>query len=295
MRRTLDTFAEILWDGGWRIALLSAALGLLLWGWFALKLSPVERYYFPAYVGSSLHLVNGSEPDSVAWLVKTRTKKEFDIAATADVVPADHGAMPFALSPLALQQGWTGTKFLKALDYQAGSQRVVLQENFFSGASLGWLLFQPMELLAVPLFLWASFVRWRYKREQERPPAWSWNYSEPSWAEDAAEFTSELYGAVKFCAVSGWRGVQAGRTAVKRWQESGSVSPSVAAVPEKKVALAAESKVVAVVAAPFLKPEPAKAEQKGSTAEPSRAQTLPFRKRPTAQSGEKWDESKWID
>ncbi len=50
------------------------------------------------------------------------------------------------------------------------------------------------------------------------------------------EFAGELGGAVKFCAVSGWRGaVQVSRSAVKTWRERESVSPSVAAIPEKKM------------------------------------------------------------
>lgn len=113
MRDLLDTLAEVVWDTRWRIALLSATLGLLLWKWFACTFSPIKRHYFPAYVSSSLHIVNGEEPYSVAWLVKTRRKKDFEIAEPADVVPAIQGTMPFTLSPEAVKQGWIGAKLLK--------------------------------------------------------------------------------------------------------------------------------------------------------------------------------------
>ena len=294
MRDLLDTLAELVWDSGWRIALLSAALGVLLWGWFAWTLSPIERYYFPAYVGSSLHIANGEEPDSVAWLVKTKGKKDFEIAEPADVLPAAQGTMPFALSPEAVKQGWTGLKILKPLDYQAGSQRAILQDNFFGGRSLGWLLFQPAEILAVPLALWASFVRWRYKRQRERVRSWLWDEHESSWAEDVTAFTGELYGAVKHYAVSGWQEVQTSLAARKSWQQAGSVSPSVAATPEK-VELVNELQLAKVEVLPSPSPQPVQATMEPMIELP-RAQTLPFRKRQVVvQSGEKWNESKWID
>ncbi len=90
-----------------RIALLSVTLGLLLWGWFALTLSPVERYYFPAYVGSSLHMRTATSRTSVAWLVKTRPKNKIDFAEPEDLVPTTQGTAPFALSADAVEQGWT--------------------------------------------------------------------------------------------------------------------------------------------------------------------------------------------
>lgn len=294
MRDLLDTLAEVVWDSSWRIALLSAALGVLLWGWFAYTLSPIERYYFPAYVRSSLHIVNGDEPDSVAWLVKTRAKQDFEIAEPEDVVPSAQGAMPFALSPEAVKQGWTGATILRPLDYQGGSQRAILQDNFFGGRSLGWLLFQPAEILVVPLALWASFVRWRYKRQRERARFRSWDELGSSWAEDVAAFTGELYGAVKHCAVSSWQDVQTSLAAMKSWQQAGSVSPSVAATPEK-VELVNELQLAKVVVVPSPSPQPMQPTTEPTT-ELSRAQTLPFRKRQVAvQSGEKWDQSKWID
>ncbi|MGI4758803.1 MAG: hypothetical protein ACRYGF_18385 [Janthinobacterium lividum] len=87
MRYAQHSLFEQVWAEGLRIILLSATVGLLLWGWFALTLSPVQSYYFPAYVVSSLHRTNGSEPDQVAWLVKTKPKKTMDFAAAEDLVP----------------------------------------------------------------------------------------------------------------------------------------------------------------------------------------------------------------
>ena len=294
----LEVLSEVLWDSAWRIAVLSALLGALLWGWFALTLSPVQSFYFPAYVASSLHIVNGPEPDQVAWLVKTKPKKEMDIADAGDVTPAAQGAVPFVLSPQALQQGWTGVRVLRSADYQAGSQQPFLQNNFFGGRSLGSLLLPPMEALALPLFLWGSFVRWRSRRERE--PSWVWVNGEwvdelPSWPSDVKDFSRELATAGASIARSGgWLLVQTGRTALTKWRERGSASPSVA---ERQVELVADlnpKPIAAVMSCQPLAefpdpsaivPPPIQAEEIASP-KLSRAQTLPFRKRQAAESAE---------
>ena len=292
----LETLSELLWDGAWRIAVLSAVLGALLWSWFALTLSPVESFYFPAYVASSLHVVNGPEPDQVAWVVKTKPKKEMEIADAGDVTPAAQGAVPFVLSPQAMQQGWTGVRVLRLAAYQAGSQQAFLQNSFFGGRSLGSLLLPPMEVLALPLFLWGSFVRWRSRRERE--PSWVWVNGEwvdelPSWASDVKDFSRELATAGASIAKAGGRWlVQSGRTAVSKWRERGSVSSSVA---KRHTKPAADSNPVPLAAAPLRQllaevyvpspvvPLPIRTEE---IAPPklSRAQTLPFRKRQAADS-----------
>ncbi len=307
MRYAQDTVFEVLWDGGLRIVLLSVTLGALLWGWFALTLSPVQSYYFPAYVLSSLHMVNGSEPDQVAWLVKTRPKKQIDFAAAEDLVPTKEGLAPFALSAHAISQGWRDARALRPISYQGGSQAAILRDWFFEGRSLGRLLLQPLEMLALPVALWAGFVHWRYKRDQERPPSWAWDYKRTSWAGDVNEFAGDMLDALKYCAVIGWRGgVQVGRFAVKTWRERTSVSPAVPPIPEKKVIAPVEPKPAPVAAAPSPKPQPKArivpppipqpvAAKPNEMNEPPRAQTLPFRKQQGVPSGEKWDESKWID
>lgn len=307
MRCAQDSLFEQVWAEGLRIVLLSATVGLLLWGWFALTLSPVQSYYFPAYIVSSLHMTNGSEPDQVAWLVKTRPKKQIDFAAAEDLVPTKEGPAPFAISAHAIEQGWREVHALKPISYQGGSQAVMLRDSFFEGRSLYQLLLPPLELLALPVALWAGFVHWRYQRDQERPPAWAWNYEKTSWAEDVNEFSGDIRHAVKDCAVIGWRvGMQAVRFAVRKWRERASVSPSAAAIPEKKMVAVVEPKPATVAAAALPKPQPkiravppsarpptaAKADH---AVELPRAQTLPFRKQQSVPSGEKWDESKWID
>ena len=294
----LEAFAELLWDGAWRIAVLSALLGALLWGWFAFTLSSVQSFYFPAYVASSLHIVNGPEPDQIAWLVKTKPKKEMDIADAGDVTPATQGAVPFVLSPQAMQQGWTGVRVLRLAAYQAGSQQPFLQNSFFGGRSLGSLLLPPMEVLALPLFLWGSFVRWRAKRERE--PSWVWVNGEwvdelPSWASDVKDFSRELATAGASIARAGGRSlVQSGRKAVSKWRERGSVSPSVAG---RQIEPAVNSAPMELAAAPSRQPlaevrspspvalPPIQAEEMAPP-KLSRAQTLPFRKRQAAEPAE---------
>ena len=99
------TFSESMQDGAWRISGLSLLLGLLLWGWFALTLSPIQRYYFSAYVGSSLHRMGSHEQDRAVWILKARPTNTFVVADPQDLVPAEHGPVPFALSKSAAGRG----------------------------------------------------------------------------------------------------------------------------------------------------------------------------------------------
>lgn len=297
MIEALELLTRRLWVGVWRMVPLIVMLGLALWGWFAFTLSPVQRFYFPAYVGSSLHLTDGQELDRIAWLVKTGPKKKIDIAETADLVPTVQGAAGFILSPKALREGWTGAKRLMPLGYPGGSQVPFLQEHFFGGDSLSRLLFRPASVLAFPLILWAVFVRWRYKRDQEEyEPAWAWVNS--AWVDegtsgvsDVLQFAREMTKHGVVVAVGAGRLLaKVGRTGARIWRERGSVSPSVAVSPVRQITMAVTTKSEPFVSAPFPKPQaevlvasaPLSSPVQLGTEPPaklSRAQTLPFRKR----------------
>ncbi len=306
MRTQSQTFAESMRDGSWRIAALSAGLGLLLWAWFALTLTPVQRYYFSTYISSSLHRVGSHEPDHAEWILKTKPKNKLEIADAADLVPATHGNLPFALSSLALGQGWTGVDATVPIAYPAGSQRLFLRQVFFNGRSLLDLLLPPLELLALPLAVWCAFVYWRRERDRQRSPSWVWTYGEPSWYEDAWQFSCEMADASKYAAVTSWRWARTGYAAVKKWRERESVSPSVEAAPEPENVQGKEFRPAAVAtattpdskgqvrAAQASAPPPVQGELDLTAAAP-RVQTLPFRKRQAASPEAKWDESKWID
>ena len=302
MRTQAQTFAESIRDGSWRIAALSAGLGLLLWAWFAFTLTPVQRYYFSTYVSSSLHRVGSQELDHAEWILKTKPKDKFEIADAADLVPATHGALPFALSSLALGQGWTGIDTTVPIAYPAGSQRLFLRQAFFDGRSLSDLFLPPLELLALPLAVWCAFILWRRELDRQRSPSWVWAYGKTGWYEDAWQFSCEMADASKYAAVTSWRWARAGYAAVKKWRERESVSPSagtqnVQGKEPRPVAVATvitqEPKGQARAAQPSVQP-PVQGEL-DLTAEIPRVQTLPFRKRQAASPEAKWDESKWID
>ena len=306
MRTQSQTFAASMRDGSWRIAALSAGLGLLLWAWFALTLTPVQRYYFSTYVSSSLHRVGSHEKDHAEWILKTKPKDKLEIADAADLVPATHGALPFALSNLALGQGWTGIDTTVPIAYPAGSQRLFLRQVFFDGRSLSDLLLPPLELMALPLAVWSAFIYWRRERDRQRSPSWVWAYGETSWYEDAGQFSCEMADASKYAAVTGWKWARSGYAAVKRWRERESVSPSAPAVSKPQKVQGKEPRPVAVATA--ITPDPkgqVRAAQPSAPqpiqgeldliAEAPRVQTLPFRKRQAASPEAKWDESKWID
>ena len=159
------TFGESMQDGAWRISGLSLVLGLLLWGWFALTLSPIQRYYFSAYVGSSLHRTGSREHDRAVWILKARPTNTFVVADPQDLVPVEHGPVPFALSKSARAEGWTGTDVSPLNSYPAGSQRLFLRQDYFGDRSLSELLSPPLQLLAVPLAVWFAFVFWKRQRD----------------------------------------------------------------------------------------------------------------------------------
>lgn len=259
------TFGESMRDGSWRIAGLSLVLVLLFWAWFALTLSPIQRYYFSTYVASSLHRVGSQEPDRAVWILKGKPKNTFEIAEPQDLVPATQGPIPFALSKLALAHGWAGTDLSVVSSYAAGSQQPVLQEHFFENRGLLNLLAPPLEFLAIFVSVWLGFVHWKREREEQRIAASL--YFDTSWPLDAWDFTCEMAGAVKFFAASGSQWIRARLVSPRDVPSGGSVSPSVREAQEVPPLVQAEL---------------------------TRAQTLPFRKR-QAGSEEKWDESKWID
>ncbi len=306
MRTQSQTFAASMRDGSWRIAALSAGLGLLLWAWFALTLTPVQRYYFSTYVSSSLHRVGSHEPDHAEWILKTKPKDKFEIADAADLVPATHGALPFTLSSLALGQGWTGIDTTVPIAYPAGSQRLFLRQVFFDGRSLLDLFLPPLEMLVLPLSVWFAFIYWRRERDRQRGPAWVWSHGKTSWYEDAGQFSCEMVQTSKYAASTGWKWARTGYAAVKKWRERESGSLSAQAVSEREKVQRKEFRPVAVATAttPNSKsqvttdqpsaPQPVQGELDLTAAAP-RVQTLPFRKRQAASPEAKWDESKWID
>ena len=265
------TLSESMQDAAWRISGLSLVLGLLLWGWFALTLSPIQRYYFSAYVGSSLHRIGSHEQDRAVWILKAKPTNTFVVADPQDLVPAEHGPVPFALSKSAQAEGWTGTDVSPLNSYPAGSQRLFLRKDYFGGRSLFELLSPPLQLLAVPLAVCFAFVFWKRQRDEERRRAFVWAHEETSWSEDALAFSRDMAEASRFVAVSGWRWTQAQRGTVKKWRERGSVSPS---APETEVHVPQSPTA-----------QPVKAEQ-GLTPKLSRAQTLPFRKRQATEGSE---------
>ena len=225
-----------------------------------------------------------------------------EIADAADLVPATHGALPFALSSLALGQGWTGVDTTVPIAYPAGSQRLFLRQAFFDGRSLSDLLLPPLELLALPLAVWCAFVYWRRERDRQRSPSWVWAYGETSWYQDAWQFSCEMADASKYAAVTSWRRARTGYAAVKKWRERESVSLSAGTqnVQGKELtpvvvatAITPDPKSHVRTAQPSVQP-PFQGEL-DLTAEFPRVQTLPFRKRQAASPEAKWDESKWID
>ena len=296
-------------------------LGLALlpvWGWVQLRFSPVQRFYLPVYLESSIGVLAGSEPEYVKWIEKRAPGREWEIAQSDDLIPLKDGVAPFQLSKVAQAQGWSELGYNPSGTFKERDTRDYLEGNVFGGHSLWFLILQPLELVLVGWLCWKIFDNWRKDLARERGSAWDPNYRPTPWDEDLALFTKLLYGEAKTGVVRARRWLaskqkreeQPAVVAVDRATVSPSRHappvPPIPSAPKPKAAAPAAPKVSEVgpvrspkptapvtqsspPAAP--KPQPVKAQP-----DPQPTPSSPFGK-PVAegQTERKWDISQWID
>jgi hypothetical protein len=80
------------------------------------------------------------------WAYKTAPKRQPEFAHDADVVSATkpgNPALPLKLSPDALAEDWTGLVLTTRAD-RVANFGPVLQEQFFEGKSMAWLMLSPL-------------------------------------------------------------------------------------------------------------------------------------------------------
>ena len=296
-------------------------MSLPVWGWIALRFSPVQRHYLPVYVHSSVGVLTGDDPEYVEWMKKKGPGKDWVIAQPEDLVPTTQNYPPFQLSPAALAHGWTDLGFNTDGTFTQRDIRDTLQAEIFDEHSLLFFVLQPFELFLVGFLCWKMFDRWRKQQARERGAVWDLNYRPTLWEDDLALFLKQFAQETMAGAVQTRKWIAARQQSVRQpaavGVESVTVSPSIfpetvtpmSSVPKPKVPTPAVVKVVEIVTAPSPKPVPAVTEPSRSAQrerQPAKVQPgakpapelprSPFG-RPSAefQSVRKWDISQWID
>ena len=303
------------------VMLAALGLGLMalpVWGWIALRFSPVQRHYLPIYLQSSVGVLTGDGPEYVEWIKKKGSGRDWVIVQPDDLVPTGQDYPPFQLSPAALAHGWTDLGFNTDGVFTQRDIRDTLQTEIFDGHSLLFFVLQPFELFLVGFLCWKVFDHWREQQARERGAVWDVNYRPTPWGDDLALFLNQLARETREGAVGTLKWIVARQQSLRRPAavevESATVSPSgivqaappVPIQPKPKAVTPVVSKVVEV--APVLSPKPAAPATKPSrtaTPKPQRAKAQP-EPQPTPGSpfgkpiaeGEperKWDISQWID
>ena len=298
----------------WTLVFLTIGIVLLVllallpvWGWVEVRFSPVQRFYLPAYLQSTVGVLAGSGPEHVEWIEKRAPGKVWEIADPGDLVPVKEGSAPFELSKPALSQGWTELGYTARGTFQQQETRDYLERNVFGGHSLLFLVLQPFELVLVGWMCWKFFDSWRNNLARERGLHWDPHYVPHTLGQDLTLFRKQMIQEVKAAAIQVWRRFAPKQpTAVMlavfasgsvTVSPSGTVTAGASIPKEPKPKAVAPSVMKAAEITPDQRPEPTASEAKPSQPAASKpAPSSPFGK-PAAQ-GEperKWDVSQWID
>ena len=285
---------------------LLVLLALLpVWGWVEVRFSPVQRFYLPVYLQSTVGVLTGSGPEYVKWIEKRAPGKAWEIAEPEDLVPVKEGTAPFELSKPALSQGWTELGYTAGGTFQQQETRDYLETNVFGGHSLLFLVLQPFEMLLIGWMCWKFFDSWRNNLARKRGLHWDPQYVPHTLGQDLELFTKQMIQEVKATTIQAqsWLAPKRPTVAMPASLASGNVtvSPSetVEAVafpkePEPEAASPTVTKAAEVT--PDRRPKPIAPVVKPSQSPASNLPSSPFGKPPAHGEPErKWDVSQWID
>jgi hypothetical protein len=296
----------------WSIVFLTIGIVLLVllaflpvWGWVQVRFSPVQRFYLPVYLQSTVGVLAGSGPEYVEWIEKRAPGKAWEIADPRDLVPVKEGIAPFELSKPALSQGWTELGYTARGTFQQQETRDYLETNVFGGHSLLFLVLQPFELVLVGWMGWKFFDSWRNNLARERGLHWDPQYVPHTLGQDLELFTKQVIQEVKATAIRVRSSLAPKQPTVVMSAISasgtGAVSPSetVRAVafskePEPEVSSPTVPKGAEVT--PDHRPKTTAPVAKPSQSPASKSPSSPFGKPPAHGEPErKWDVSQWIE
>ena len=278
---------------------------LPVWGWVEVRFSPIQRFYLPVYLQSTLGVLQGSGPEYVEWIEKRAPGKVWEIADPGDLVPVKEGTAPFELSKSALSQGWTELGYTAGGTFQQQETRDFLETNFFGGHSFLFLFLQPFELVLVGWMCWEFFDRWRNNLARERGLHWDPQYVPHTFGQDLELFTKQMIQRVKATRIQvrSWLAPKRPTAAMSAVFASGSVpvSPSktlkaVAFLKEPEPQSASPTVTKAVEVTPDQRPKPTPPVVKPSQSPALKSPSSPFGKPPAHGEPErKWDVSQWIE
>jgi hypothetical protein len=184
------------------VGVLFVLLALLpVWGWVEVRFSPIQRFYLPAYLQSTVGVLAGSGPEYVKWIEKRAPGKEWEIADPEDLVPLKDGAAPFELSAPAKSQGWSELGYTTNGTFKEQETRDYLERNVFGGHSLLFLVLQPFELVLIGWMCWKFFSSWRNNLARERGLHWDPHYVPHTLGQDFKLFRKQMIQEVKATAV----------------------------------------------------------------------------------------------
>lgn len=289
------------------LGVLFVLLALLpVWGWVELRFSPVQRFYLPVYLQSTVGVLQGSGPDYVKWIEKRAPGKAWEIAQPEDLVPVKEGTAPFELSRSALSEGWTELGYTARGTFQQQETRDYLETNVFGGHSLLFLILQPFELVLVGWMCWKFFSSWRNNLARERGLHWDPQYVPHTLGQDLELFTKQMIQEVKATSIRtrSWLAPKQPTAAMSAVSASGSVTVSQsetvgagASSPWKPKLKAAPPTVTkAAEVTPDQRPKSTAPVAKPSQPSDSKLPSSPFGKPPaTGEPERKWDVSQWIE
>jgi hypothetical protein len=289
------------------LGMLFILLALLpVWGWVEMRFSPVQRFYLPVYLQSTVGVLQGSGPEYVEWIERRAPGKAWEIADAGDLVPVKEGTAPFELSKAALSQGWTELGYATRGTYQQQETRDYLEANVFGGNSLLFLVLQPFELVLIGWMCWKFFDSWRNNLARKRGLHWDPQYVPHTLGQDLELFTKQIIQEVKATTIQArnWLAPKHPTAAMSAVFASGSVpvSPSetvrggASTRKEPELKAASPSMKRAVEVTPDQRPKPTPPVVKPSQSPALKSPSSPFGKPPAHGEPErKWDVSQWIE
>ena len=181
-------------------------------------LTPLQRYYLPAYLTSSWEASDPAAQTEVQWIWKekaretragdragSRTKKSdkettsMEFAREEDLVPRPASELlwggdplPFTLSPQATAEGWLAVRKGTRIHASSAQLEPVLREEFFDGKPAWRFFVQPALMLAAAFLLWLL-----YRAQQAIYLERNWWKAVPLWVRLGQKVLAAGSGAVK--------------------------------------------------------------------------------------------------
>ena len=181
-------------------------------------LTPLQRYYLPAYLASSWKAGDPAAQTEVQWIWKekaretragdragSRTKKSdketipMEFAREGDLVPRPASdllwggdPLPFTLSPQAAAEGWLAVSKGMRVHMNSGQVQSILADQIFDGEPVWRFFVQPALMLAAAFGLWLL-----YRAQQAIYLERNWWKAVPLWLRVGQKVLAASSGVVK--------------------------------------------------------------------------------------------------